>query len=292
MKKLFFCLALVLAVFSRASAQVTLELDLNQDQFLPGESMPVAAKVTNHSGQQIHLGAEANWLTFSVESADGFVVIKNGEVPVVGGFDLESSMQATKRVDIGPYFTLTRPGRYKVTATLRIKDWSAETPSAPKSFDIVTGAKLWAQEFGVPTTNGMPEMRKYTLEQANYLKSQMRLYIQLSDAAEARIYKTSELGQLVSFSKPEAIVDRNSFLHVLWQSGSQAFTYCLINPVGTVADRETYDDLNSRPQLTVNGAGDVIVQGGVRRLRPGEEPPAEPPVRVSTNAPAQSKASH
>jgi hypothetical protein len=280
MKKTFI-LALALATCLSATAQVTVELVFNQEQFLSGEPMPLAAKVVNRSGQKIHLGAEANWLTFNVESLDGLVVIKSGEVPVLGEFDLESSQQGTKHVDIAPYFTLSRPGRYKVIATLRIKDWSAQTASAPVMFDIVTGAKLWTQEFGVPnTSNAVPEMRKYTLEQANYLNSQMRLYVQLSDASESRIYKTTELGQTVSFSRPEAIVDHYSLLHVLWQSGAQAFSYLVVDSTGNVIRRETYDDFNNRPRLTVSQQGDPIVLGGIRRPKPGEIPVIQAPKGV------------
>ncbi len=280
MKTFSFVAALALLAFFRASAQVTLELALNQEQFLPGEPLVVTAKITNRSGRQIHLGAEANWLTFSVESTAGRVVIKNSDVPVLGAFDLESSQEATKRVDLAPHFVMSIPGRYKITATLRIKDWSVETPSAPVSFDIITGAKLWAQEFGVPATNGAPEMRKFTLEQASYVRSHMRLYVQLSDAAESRILKTSVLGQTVSFSHPEGQVDRNSILHTLWQSGAQAFSYCVVNPDGEVIRRETYDDLNTRPRLTVNNNGEVLVTGGVRRPKPGEIPAVQLPVEA------------
>ena len=286
MKTFPILLALVLAVFTRAEAQLSVELSVNQEQFLPGEPLTVAAKIINQSGRKLHFGAEANWLTFAVESVDGFVVIKNAEVPVPGEFDLESSQQGIKRMDIAPYFSMTRPGRYKVTATLRVKDLSAQATSAPQTFDIITGAKLWTQDFGVPSTNGTPEMRKFTLEQASYLNAHMRLYVQLSDTAEARIYKTVPLGQTVSFSRPEAQVDRNSMLHVLWQSGAQAFNYCMVDPVGTVVRQEIYDDLNSRPRLAVNGNGEMLVVGGVRRPKPGEIPAIQAPVEVApTSAP-------
>ncbi|MDR3455924.1 MAG: hypothetical protein P4N60_00645 [Verrucomicrobiae bacterium] len=273
-------LALALTAFSRASAQVTLELELGQEQFLPGETMVVATKITNRSGRPLHFGAEANWLTFNVESLDGFVVIKNADVPVSGEFDLESSQMGTKRVDIAPYFSMMRPGRYKVIATLRIKDLSAETASAPKLFDIISGAKLWTQEFGVPAASGAPEMRKFSLQQASYLNSSMRLFVQVGDVTDTRVYKTTQLGQTISFSRPEAQVDRRSVLHVLWQSGAQGFSYCQVNPAGEVVLRETYDDVNSRPRLSVNDNGDMEVVGGVKRGKPGEAPAAPAPVPV------------
>ena len=57
--------------FLSASAQVTVDVVLDQEQFLPSESLPVAVRITNRSGQPLHLGADTNWLTFSVESVSG-----------------------------------------------------------------------------------------------------------------------------------------------------------------------------------------------------------------------------
>lgn len=264
---------LALFAFFRVSAQVTVDLSLNQDQFLPSESIPLTVKITNLSGQQLHLGAEPDWLTFNVESADGFVVIKSSEVPVLGKFDLDSSQIGIKRVDLQPYFSMTKPGRYRVTATLRIKAWAAEISSAPKHFDVVSGAPLWSQNFGVPDgTNTAPEVRKYTLEKANYLKEQLRLYVQVSDPDVQEVFKVSALGPMVSFSHPEAQVDRLSRLNVLWQTGAQWWTYALVNPDGTIAREDTYDNFYSRPRLTVNANGDVLVAGGTRRPKPTEMP--------------------
>lgn len=250
---------------------------MNQEQFLPGEPLPVAVKITNQSGRQLHFGTTEDWLTFSVESADGFVVGKISEVPVSGEFELESAQMGTKRVDIAPSFIISKPGRYKVTATLKVKELAAQVSSSAKMFEVVTGAKLWAQEFGLPTTNGLPEMRKYALEQSSYLRAQMRLYVQVSDLAESRIFKTVALGTSVSFGHPEAQVDRKALLHVLWQTGAQSFNYSIVDADGKIIDREIYDDFNTRPRLAVNDAGDVFVSGGVKRPKPADLPALAPP---------------
>ena len=97
-------LALV-SLFNAPAQVVTVKLSLPQDQFLPGETLPVAVQVTNNSGQTLHLGADAGWLKFSVESRDdSFVVMKNDDPPVVGAFNLGSSEVATKRLGLAPYF--------------------------------------------------------------------------------------------------------------------------------------------------------------------------------------------
>ena len=271
--KTFLVSILAALAFCRVSAQVNLELAMDQEQFLPGESIPVAVKITNRSGERVHFGVESNWLTFTVESADGPPVVKNAEVPVAGDFDLESSQMGIKRVDLQPYFALNQAGRYKVTATLRIHDWAATMTSPAKGFDVIHGALLWEQEFGVPdAAGGAPQMRKYTLEEANYLREQLRLYARVTDAAGPRVFKVTVVAPMVSFSQPEAQVDQASHLHVLCQSGAQAFAYVELSPAGDVVRRETYDYINSRPRLKVNDRGAVVVAGGVLRTKPSDLP--------------------
>jgi hypothetical protein len=281
MKNLLSILGLALLTSFSASAQVTVKVVTDQDQFLPSEALPVAVRITNRSGQPLHLGASPDWLTFDVESADGFIVVKNADVPVTGEFDVGSSQVATKRVDLEPYFGLTRPGRYRIIATLRIKDWGAEMPSPPKYFDVISGAKLWSQDFGVPAsagaTNVAPEVRKYTLEKANYLRLQLRLYVQVSDAAEARVFSVVPIGKAVSFSDPDTQLDHYSNLHVLWQSGASYFTYAVVNPNGELVKQEIYDYVTARPRLYMADDGSVSVVGGVPRTKPEEMPMVKSP---------------
>jgi hypothetical protein len=279
-----------LAAFS-APAQISVEITMDQEQFLPSEKLPAAVRITNRSGQTLHLGADADWLLFSVESADGFVVVKNAEVPVIGEFDLDSSQVAVKRVDLQPYFALARPGRYKVTATLRIKDWSAQVTSPPKSFDVISGVQLWSQDFGVPAaagvTNGAPEVRKYILQEANYLRSQLRLYVLVSDATGSHIFKVVQIGKMVSFSQPETQLDGASNLHVLWQSGAASFVYVVVNPDGVLVKQEIYDYISARPRLNVSADGSIGVIGGARRVNVIESSQEMPVVKPPAPAPAK-----
>jgi hypothetical protein len=277
----------LLPIFS-ASAQVAVNLTLEQEQFLPSEALPVTVHVVNRSGQPLHLGADPNWLTFSVESADSFIVTKQSDPPVQGEFNLDSSQVATKRVDLAPYFVMSRPGRYRITATVRIKDWGTEVSSPPCSFDVINGAKLWSQVFGLPlpagVTNSQPEVRKYTLEEANYLRSQLRMYVRVSDESGTRVFKVRPIGPMVSFSQPEPQLDRFSNLHVLYQSGAATFTYSVINPNGDIVLQEIYDYLKVRPRLRADDDGNIVVYGGVRRVKPVGMPVIKTPVESSTPA--------
>ena len=260
---------LIAASLIPARAQVSVEITLPQDQFLPAETLVAAVRITNRSGQKLHLGAEEDWLTFGVESRSGSIVAKLSDPPVTGEFDLESSKVAIRRVDIAPYFTLSQPGRYSVAATVKIKGWDHDLTSPAKSFDIIHGAKLLEQDVGMPltpgTTNTPPEVRKYILEQANYLKAQLRLYLRVTDASGNRTLRVFPIGQMISFSRPEAQVDNLSDLHVLYANGPHSFSYTVFNPDGELVTKDTYDYVSSRPRLRVNVDGEISVAGGVRR---------------------------
>ena len=257
------------------AAQVTVDLVLDQEQYLPNETLVIGVRVTNFSGQTLHLGKEPDWLKFSVEAQNNHIVAKLDEVPVVGEFDLESSNVATKRIDLAPYFRLTKPGRYTVTASVSIRQMGREISSKSKFFDIISGAKLWEQEFGMPRplndASGQPEIRKYILQQALHLK-QLKLYVRVTDASESRVFRVFPIGPLVSFSRPELQVDKFSNLHVLNQYGAKSFNYCVINPDGETLARQTYEYTNTRPVLKTDKEGKIIVAGGVRRVTSADLP--------------------
>jgi hypothetical protein len=109
----------------------------------------------------------------------------------------------------------------------------------------------------------------------------------VSDEADVHIFKVRPIGPMVSFSQPEAQLDRLSRLHVIYQSGASVFTYTVVNPDGDIVRQEIYDYLNTspRPRLRADDDGNISVLGGVRRVKPGELPAVKPPNKVPPPAP-------
>lgn len=280
-------LALGLILCGQAFAQVSVEMVLEQEQFLPREDLNVAVRVTNFSGQPLQLGRDNDWLKFAVESAEGGVVDRFGEVPVQAPFEVQSGQVGIRRVNLAPYFNLSRPGRYLLQVTVETAEIGKAISSKPAHFDIVAGTKLWEQVVGIPRsageTNAVAQSRKYTLQQANYLKS-MRLYLRVSDAADAQVYRVFPIGPMVSFSRPEVQIDRQSRLHILYQTGAKAFLYAVVGPEGDLRVRQTHEIAANRPKLALDSGGEIRVSGGVRRVTLGDLPGVAPDA-TPTNAP-------
>ncbi|TAL02397.1 MAG: hypothetical protein EPO07_07395 [Verrucomicrobia bacterium] len=270
-------IACLLAWAGVAQAQLTAEVVLEQEQYLPAETINAAVKITNRSGQTLKFGDAPDWLTFSIEGREGYVVSKEGEVPVLGEFKVGSSEVGTRKVNLAPYFNLTRPGRYQVIATIHVKEWNQDITTKPRNFEVIHGNTIWMQDFGVPlpagATNTAPEVRRYSLKQANYLKTQPRLYLSITDGAESKVFKVFPIGPLTSFSNPEGQLDNESNLHVLYQNTGHTFLYTVVSPNGNVLLRQTYDYTKTRPHMIEDEKGRFSVGGGARHSMPDDLPP-------------------
>ncbi len=272
---LAFCLAA--GQLALAQEQVKVELSLERDKYLANESLEVRVRVTNRSGQTLHLGKETDWLTFTVSSADNRIISRYSEVPVVGEFVLENGERGTLKVDIAPHFGIEQPSRYRVIATVNFRELGVLATSDAMPFDIQKGANLWSQEFGVPRRTadggGPPEVRKYALQTAS-----TRFYLRLSDPRGVKVFKVLPLEDAVSYTSPKTQFDRAGNLHLLYQTGARSFYYWIVDPDGNLLVRQThvYNEGHG-PKLVIDGKGSVQVLDGARQLAPTDLPPANKP---------------
>jgi hypothetical protein len=279
MNKFIFALAILTALTADLRAQVTAEIVMSQEYFLMGESIPVAVRITNRSGQKLSLGEDSDWLQISVEARGGIVVAKNSEPNIQGIFTIESGQVATRRLDIAPHFSFEKNGRYQIVATAKLKAWDTTISTKAKTFDIINGAKVWAQEFGMPKVSGeeaAPEVRRYSLEQANHLRSELKLYLRVTDASGSRVINVTPIGKVVAISKPQCEIDRRSNLHVLYQNGARAYLYTVLNPDGEILLRQTHEIADARPRLKGDQTGMFTVAGGLRLPSENDIPSPKP----------------
>lgn len=283
MRKIVALIALMLAgvaITNAAPSGVSVEIALEQAQFLPSEDVTVAVRITNLSGREIELGNDNQWLSFYLQGEAGYVVPRTGDIDIAKTFTIPSAKVATRRVNITPVFNFTRPGRYRLTATVNLPQWKQQVSSKAANFMVLSGvhlANVPDLEFGVPPkagdANQAPEIRKYVLEKASYMR-ELKLYLRITDSTGNRTLRVFPIDRMVSFSTPEAQIDGNSNLHVLHQTGARAFNYSVINPDGEIVSRQTYQYTATRPTLRKNEEGKIFVSGGIRMISAHDYPSA------------------
>jgi hypothetical protein len=264
---------LCISITCTAVAQVNVELIIEQEQLLRSESLPVRVRISNFSGQDLKMAEMPDWISFVVENQEGRPLPQVENLPSPKPFLIPSSKTISLRMDLMPYFSLKDTGRFRLSAKVRVPQLRTDFVSEAKSFDIISGTKLWEREFGVPG-HTPPELRKYALQQAEFLK-QLRLYVRVTDAMETKVFRVTQLGPIVSFSAStvETQLDTSNNLHVLFQTGRNTHLYCVIDPDGEPIIRQTHEQTTSRPRLRVEEDGRVMLQGGKRKILLSDLPP-------------------
>ncbi|MGD0411863.1 MAG: hypothetical protein ABSC18_09160 [Verrucomicrobiota bacterium] len=271
---------------------VSAELSLEKDQLLPDEKMRLKLSIQNRSGQDLLLGTESNWLTFTVlgEKSTEAPPLGTDQEYMDGETIVPSGKSASREFNLTPHFDFRQPGRYAVKATIKIPQWHQEVAVPPAPFTIVKGIRLNLPDIdmpvGVPFLQGRdgqpPEIRRYFLEKSE-APAGAQLYVRLTDATGSRTERLVPIGSFLSYSQPDVKLDMYNDLHVLHQTGARVSTYCVIDTLGQILERQTYQYTDRRPALLADGKGGVIVSGGARVVSASDLPP---PQETSSTPPA------
>ena len=273
MRNLLLTLALAGTLTTVAQAQVNVEVVLEQEQYLRSESLPVRVRISNDSGRALRLGDDFEWLSFTINEESGKQVLKTGDVPLAKPFTIEPAQTISLRTDLMPHFDLSQLGHYTLNLKMKVPQLQQEVSSKPKSLDIISGVTLWEKDVGVPGTDPLVT-RRYALQQATFFQQQ-RLYVRVTDATGSRVVKVVSLGQALSISKPEAVVDNVSHLHVLFRNNQQTFFYGVITTDGELIIRQTHEfAAGVAPRLRAESDGRVVVVSGQRKILLSDLPPS------------------
>jgi hypothetical protein len=103
----------------------------------------------------------------------------------------------------------------------------------------------------------------------------MNLFVRLTDGTGNRTTRLVLIGPYVSYTAPDTMMDRYNNFHVLHQTGAQLFTYCVLDTLGQILERQTYQYTDQRPVLRGDDKGGVVVTGGVRVVTTTDLPPPQ-----------------
>jgi hypothetical protein len=285
MKRIVVVWALLLGLLPLARCQdsgVSAELSLDQNQLLPDEKMYLKLTIQNRSGRDLLLGTESNWLTFSVQGEKKELVaqLRDDRDYCTNETTIPAGLTASRDFNMTPYFDFRQPGHYSIKATIRIPQWGLDVLVPPVSFSIVNGIRLANMPdmtVGVPflqSSNQPPVIRKFFLERSD-IPGNIQLFVRVTDATGNRTWRLVPIGPYFSFTPPAVMLDRYNDLHVLHQTKAQLFTYCVIDTLGQILERQTYQYTDQRPVLRGDGSGGVAVAGGARVVTASDLPPPQ-----------------
>lgn len=271
--------AALCASCAAALAQFEVELTLDSANYMRYEPITAHVKVSNFSGHTIGLfnHNEKPWLSFYVSRQNGQQVDDLGVEYDLQQAQIKGGDSMVVHVNLTPVYNIRAPGIYRVMAIVNSATHNREFKSPVRQFDLSTGRVLWQETVAVhltnapavtPTTTNEPpvnlakeDLRTYVLV-ANRVQRGEKLYARVESEENNLVYGVVQLGILVGFGKPEAMVDRQSHLHVLHQVGSRSFSYIELTPSAKFAKQKVYSNIKSRPELKIDDQGKVNVTGG------------------------------
>ena len=79
---LAFLVCCLIGLTSAIAQSVSVEVVLDQEQYLVNEELVAKVRITNFSGQTLTLGADEDWLSFTLDGGPTKIVSQRALVPV------------------------------------------------------------------------------------------------------------------------------------------------------------------------------------------------------------------
>jgi len=264
-------LLLLAGAAEQAAAQVRVDISFKRKLYVMYEPLIATVTINNLSGRPLLLenSDHHRWFGFNIESGEGRIV-----PPIHADYALQPAAvgpgeKLTRAVNLTPLFPLHDFGSYRIKASIYVAAFDKYFSSPPLAVEITEGRPIWQEVVGVPGADGKPELRTVTLL-SHKLSRSTRLYVRIEDRERGRVYATHQLGQFLTFGRPEVMLDVDNQIHILQNTLPKQFLYTHLGLGGEVLGQQAYREAGSRPRLAKQEGGSVAVVGG-KPFTPGEE---------------------
>lgn len=263
--RVFLVALAVLASGASLRAQYEIGVKLNKETYLTYEGVEATVTITNRSGADVVMGGPngAAWLSFDITDPQGRSVPPmrfNSEENII----FKSGATISRKVPLTDQFTFSEYGNYIVVANVYHPPTQQYYASnrARANFTDTTPMK-WRPSFGVPV--GLPgagQIRRYEL---SILRDtdHTYLYVRLIDEKTSIKLVTQSLGTVIMVIEPQASMDRENRMHVLFMAAPHVYAHVCVDTQGKIIKREYFKEVETnRPKLITDASQSVTVQGG------------------------------
>ena len=252
-----------LVLVTTASAQLGVNIRMNQSQILAGESVLIGVTITNNTGNDITLASNGRtaWLDLVVkrgntEPAAAMARVNFGPVKIASGQTM------SKTIELSKLYNLRESGSYSVSAIVRAPGTSDNGFISNRLLFTCSNVRAdWSQKVGVPGSPG--KNREFRIMNFNS-NAKSLLYAQVVDDKTGTSLQTICLGEALLFRKPQAAVDRSQVLHVLYLTTPEYYVLARIDVNGRFLGRELHTrGSGGDPRLVTFADGSVKIAGSM-----------------------------
>ncbi len=245
-----------------AFAQLEVRIQPESRTFVAHSPVYVKVSIINRSTRDLTLkgpSPAASWLNFRITNNKGDLITLRRDAPLAGPIKVGASKSVSLRVNLNRAYPVDRFGNYQITANVHDPSNGRFVSSRPQMITIDEAKPIWRQ------TAGLSDGSRYEYSLLSYRGyDKTYLYFRLKNARSGFIRKTYKLGEMVRYRPPQAAIDHQRHLHVLYQAAPRQFIHDQIGSDGKFIKRATYDESKgSRPELVQGQDGRVRVDGGV-----------------------------
>ena len=247
-----------------ALAQIQVELKFPRLQYISYEPVVANLTITNLAGRDVDLhDADGQpWFGFEVTSSGDASVAPAAHAPTEP-LKIGAGKKVTRKINLTPLFAVHDFGTYRVRAHIYFADLNKFFYSSTKVFEVSDARPIWQKTVGVPAEgHASGNARTYSL-MTNRFPDHTSLYIRVEDKDGGIVYATYSLGQVIAFDQPQAELDRDNQLHVLYCAAPRAWGYARVGLNGELVSRASFSETKTRPRLVHSDDGMVKISGGM-----------------------------
>ena len=263
------------ACFFETQAQVQYGLSFDRERYLQYEKIQVTFTVVNNSGTRLTFGANersGKMKLLVVDPENRLVAPYDAKFNPMNGLVLAAGETKSLVFNINEHFSMTRQGRYKVSASLTHPSLSGlafETPE--KLISVETGTMLKQKNFGVVDMKDSNVIHPRSYDIISF-KEKSGDVVCLKVYDKNWVYALLRLGPYVDGVKVNHDVDTFSNIHTLIQVKPRVFIHMVFSDTGSIKQfivyRATFENV---PLMTRDSKlGTIRIFGG-EKLIEGED---------------------
>jgi hypothetical protein len=250
------------AMISLVKAQVTVGIAMPQSQFVAGEAALVQCSITNQTGSTLFLSnaGQLPWIELNVTRSGGQPATQFKR-PNPGATQVPAGQTVAKTIDINSLYNIREAGSYRVSVSVRTDGGERVYSSNSLLFHTITLRPDWSSKFGIAGTKETREFRMMNLTS----NKETMIYVQVIDSKTGNPMQTLNLGKALLFRKPQAAIDKEQNMHVLYLATPEFFLYARMDRNGRFLGRDLYTPgAGGDPRLMTFADGSVKVASGIK----------------------------